>query len=382
MGEVDSSSILVVDDTPANIAILREVLKGRYRVRVATSGERALEIAHATPRPDLILLDIMMPEMDGREVCRRLKADEATAGIPVIFVTAKSEVEDEEAGLRLGAVDYIAKPVSPPIVLARVETHLALSQARRALEEQNLELRETARLREDVESITRHDLKTPLTCIIGMPPLIAASDNLSAEQEEFLKIIEESGYRMLQMINSSLDLYKMERGTYQFKPECVNVCPIIHRVLRELDDLMRGAGCRACIRMDSRAAAPVDVFEIWAEELLTYSLLANLIKNAIEASPDGESITLSLTSGSDPSVTIHNRGEVPEEVRDTFFEKYATAGKKGGTGLGTYSARLIAQTQGGGISMDTSAEEGTTLTVSFLPVSGTREQAPDGEPGE
>ncbi|HXP97782.1 MAG TPA: two-component system response regulator [Telmatospirillum sp.] len=118
--------ILVVDDTPDNLKIMSALLKDRYRIKIANSGEKALSIALSDPAPDLILLDIMMPEMDGYDVCRRLKADRRTGDIPVIFLTAKAEVADEENGLKLGAVDYITKPISPPIVLARVETHLAL----------------------------------------------------------------------------------------------------------------------------------------------------------------------------------------------------------------------------------------------------------------
>lgn len=127
-------SILVVDDTPANLTLMTGLLQNDYQVRAATSGEKALKIAFSDNPPDLILLDIMMPEMDGHEVCRRLKADDKTREIPVIFLTAMSEVEDEEKGLNLGAVDYITKPVSPPIALVRIRSHLALYQSLRSLE--------------------------------------------------------------------------------------------------------------------------------------------------------------------------------------------------------------------------------------------------------
>ncbi len=126
-------SILVVDDTPANLTLMTGLLQDDYQVRAATSGEKALKIAFSDNPPDLILLDIMMPEMDGHEVCRRLKADEKTREIPIIFLTAMSEAEDEEKGLKLGAVDYITKPVSPPIALARIYTHITMHRQKKAL---------------------------------------------------------------------------------------------------------------------------------------------------------------------------------------------------------------------------------------------------------
>jgi putative two-component system response regulator len=130
-------TILVVDDTRENLAALGDLLKPSYEVRAATSGARALQIAAAQPKPDLILLDVMMPDMDGHAVLARLRADPATEHIPVIFVTAMDNMADEERGLDLGAVDYITKPIRPPIVLARIHTQLELKRARDWLRDQN-----------------------------------------------------------------------------------------------------------------------------------------------------------------------------------------------------------------------------------------------------
>jgi serine phosphatase RsbU (regulator of sigma subunit) len=140
---MDKSRILVVDDTPANIKILADLLRKDYLLSVATSGADALEIAGSQDPPDLVLLDIMMPEMDGYEVCQRLKADPRTRDVPVIFVTAMSEVDDETRGFSLGAVDYITKPIRPPIVRARVAAHLELALARSTLAAQNQVLRDS-----------------------------------------------------------------------------------------------------------------------------------------------------------------------------------------------------------------------------------------------
>ena len=150
---IHKPSILVVDDTSENIDVLKETLKNDYVVRPALNGVLALKIAAADPRPDLILLDIMMPVMDGYEVMRRLRADETTREIPVIFVTAISEMEGELKGLELGAVDYLTKPINPPIVKARVHTHIALHEARVQLKQQNQVLLNERKLVEDI--ITR-----------------------------------------------------------------------------------------------------------------------------------------------------------------------------------------------------------------------------------
>ncbi|MDE1999078.1 MAG: two-component system response regulator [Burkholderiales bacterium] len=128
------ATILVADDSPQNIELLSRVLGSEYRIKVATSGEKALQIAYSDEPPDLILLDIMMPDLSGHEVCRRIKANPDRRRIPIIFVTAMSTIEDESLGLAIGAVDYITKPISPPLVQARVRTHLALYDQTRELE--------------------------------------------------------------------------------------------------------------------------------------------------------------------------------------------------------------------------------------------------------
>jgi len=130
------ATLLIVDDMPENIDVLRGILKDHYKLKIATDGQKALKIANSEQKPDVILLDIMMPDMDGYEVCKKLKENYNTADIPVIFVTAKGEVEDESLGFDVGAVDYITKPVSAPLVLRRVQTHLNLYDNKRLLDSQ------------------------------------------------------------------------------------------------------------------------------------------------------------------------------------------------------------------------------------------------------
>ena len=167
----EKQSILIVDDTPDNLTLMTGLLKDTYKTRVANNGERALTLAAMLPCPDLILLDIMMPGIDGYEVCQRLKADTATAEIPIIFLTAKTEVEDEQKGFDAGCVDYITKPISPPIVLARVKTHLLLKSARDFLKDQNAFLEaEVARRVKEVQTVQD-------TTIMAMGSLAETRDN-------------------------------------------------------------------------------------------------------------------------------------------------------------------------------------------------------------
>lgn len=162
MADNNQSTILIVDDTPENLSVLGELLQRTYRVRAANSGRRALQIAQSQPTPDLILLDVMMPEMDGYGVLARLRADPATRQIPVIFVTAMDGIEDEEHGLDCGAVDYITKPIRPAVVLARVRTQLELKRARDILRDQNsyLEAEVARRMAENqlIQQVSIHAL--------------------------------------------------------------------------------------------------------------------------------------------------------------------------------------------------------------------------------
>jgi len=226
--------ILIVDDVRDNIDILGKLLSGEYKVKVALNGPQALQIVENSGLPDLILLDIMMPEMDGYEVCRRLKQNPKTKKIPVIFVTAKSEDYDEAMGFEVGAADYLTKPVSSLVVHARIKTHLNLREAMLEMEKQNEILQEIIRLREDVEQITRHDLKSPLTAFINIPEMLMCDENMTQDQMEMLEILNKSGLRMLEMINRSLDLYKMERGQYKLNPVPVDIIKIIRHIFSEL----------------------------------------------------------------------------------------------------------------------------------------------------
>ncbi|WBF69133.1 GAF domain-containing protein [Desulfovibrio subterraneus] len=226
------------------------------------------------------------------------------------------------------------------------------------------EQKKLQQLKEDVERITRHDLKSPLNGIINLPDVIVDIGPLNDDQLEMLKHIKESGFKMLKTINASLDLFKMETGTYTFVPATIDIMQILRNVFMDIAPLSSALQISHSITVDGEAFEPGDKILVRAEETMLYYLFSNLLTNAAEASPQGHHVSVSiLPMGERVAVDIHNFGVVPEEIRANFFSKYVTFGKKGGTGLGTFSAKLITDTLGGEISFTTSEEMGTTVTV-------------------
>lgn len=355
--------ILIVDDERLNINTLVSFLEADYDTIVAKNGKQAIKRASAAMPPDLILLDIMMPDVDGYQVCRQLKMDPKTQHIPIIFISARTEDTDEARGLELGAVDYITKPISPPIVLARIKTQLKLKHAYEELENKKLALEEAAVLRDNVERITRHDLKTPLGAVLGASAVLMEELKLDKEHLKMLKMIEEAGYKMLNLINGSLDLYKMETGTYQYKPGSLNIVQVLKKIVDETTNIIKLKGLVITMVLRGKLVTEGDTFKAEGEQLLCYSMFANLFKNALEASPKKGTVTVFMDELETAVISIHNQGAIPHEIRDKFLEKYTTAGKLGGTGLGTYSAKLMAETQGGSIDYETEETDGTTVRV-------------------
>jgi PAS domain S-box-containing protein len=230
------------------------------------------------------------------------------------------------------------------------------------------ERRAAAKLREDIDLILRHDLKVPLNGVINLPEILLEEPGLSADMRESLGLIRDAGRRMLDMINNSLDLYRMESGAYAYQPRPMDLRRTIAGLHSDLAPLAAGKGANIGFRCNGRDCALCSPVMIMGEEMLIYSMLSNLLLNALEATPEGGTATLSAEADGDGKnlvIAIHNQSAIPLEIRDRFFEKYATYGKIKGTGLGVYSARLMARTMGGDIKMETSEESGTTVTATI-----------------
>ncbi len=248
------------------------------------------------------------------------------------------------------------------------------------------ERKQSELLREDVERITRHDIKGPLNGIINIPKMMSEEKNLTEVQRSYLNMIHNGGKKILSIVNNSLDLYRIEQGAYQLDPQPVDIYALLEQVIAHYDNLLKQKELRVTVqREDCELIAleknihtshynivssveeqiTVNSVHILGEELLSFTMLSNLLENAIEASPREEQIVICLTIKDFVEISMKNKGVVPADIRENFFQKYITRGKRNGNGIGTYSAKLSAEVQGGDIWLQ--ADEDTTTIKVRLP---------------
>jgi CheY-like chemotaxis protein len=376
--------ILIVDDNPENIRVLGTALASyKYQITVATNGEIALKAAEEHI-PDLMLLDVMMPKIDGFEVCGSLKANPKTQAIEIIFVTAVVAPSEELKGISLGAVDYIHKPFSIPVVQAKVALHLERARCKKVLELKNAALEEVAKLREDIDNITRHDLTTPLNNLLFYSQLMLNDKDLSAKSRLNLDAMLKEGTKILYMINNSLDIFKMETGRYPCHFVRIDMVSVINRIIKDLQSLTEPKKITVLVRVEGRHVKEEQFF-ISADDNLCYSLFTHLIRDAVEVCNMGNVLVIEMHHENNEGViAITNPDTIPESIRATFFDKQLTADpaqntesgifaefttpkKVHYTRQGAYSAKLMTSTQNGTIAVTTNNKE-TCITVR-LPIS-------------
>ncbi|MDP2792648.1 MAG: adenylate/guanylate cyclase domain-containing protein [Sulfurisoma sp.] len=267
---VEKRTVLVVDDTPDNLAVLSGILKDQYRVKIAPDGEKALAICHSDTPPDIVLLDIMMPGMDGFEVMRRLRAEPRTREIPVIFVTAMTDAADEQAGLELGAVDYLTKPVKPAVVLTRIKNHLALSERTTMLRELSAKLSRYLppqvyqMIFKGVQDTSIHAKRKKLTIFFSdIKDFTATTADLEPEDltyllnkyfEEMSKIALEYGATIDKFVGDAMLMFFGDPETQGVKEDalrCVRMAIAMQRRMTDLQALWRDKGFEHPLRMRS-----------------------------------------------------------------------------------------------------------------------------------
>lgn len=359
-------TLLVVDDMPDNLALVADLFKQDYRVLAARDGQNALSICTSGAPPDLILLDVMMPNMDGFELAERLRSHPRASRIPVIFVTAMTDQAARLRGLELGAVDFVSKPIDPAALQLKVVNLLRLVEQRNTLQQDYDNMLELERLREEAISMSRHDLKAPLCNILGMTQSLLEGGNLRPRQIGMLEVLEGDCQSLLGMLNLAGEMHMIETGRFVLQPVPVDLLAIVRRLCESARLTYQAKELTVELRVDeSDGAAPLLAS---AHELLCFSLLNNLLKNACEAAPHKSRVRLVLERGTCLELSMENQPAVPADFRPHFFEKYASQGKVGGNGVGTYSAKLLAEAQHGSLALEVDAAANLTRLRLSLPL--------------
>ena len=359
-------TLLVVDDVPDNLALIAGLFQDDYRVLAARDGASALTISTSDTPPDLILLDVMMPNMDGFELAERLRSHPDAGRIPVIFITAMTDKAAQLRGLELGAVDFVSKPVDPQALHLRVVNLLRLVEQRNALQQEYDTMLELERLREEASSISRHDLKAPLCNILGLARGLLEGGNLLPRQLQMLQTLEDDCRNLLGMIDLAGDLHKIETGRFVLRPVPIDLLVMVRRLCESARLTYQAKDLT--IELVLEDASETTPLLASGSELLCFSLLNNLLKNACEAAPEKSRVHLELRRADCIELIMENQPAVPESFRAQFFEKYASHGKPGGTGLGTYSAKLLAEAQKGSLGLETDDEANLTRLRLRLPL--------------
>jgi CheY-like chemotaxis protein len=359
------SRILVVDDYPVSLKLMEQLFKDEYQVLTASNGAAALALCRDDPMPDLLLMDVLMPGMDGFEVVRQLHAQAETAQIPVIFVTGDENEEAKIKGMELGAVDFVLKSTDPKALRARVRNFIKFIDMRRQIQADFDAMLDAAMVREDVENTTRHDIKGSMAGIVGMVQSLVGAPDMPVKHANQLRLVEKTAQQVIDLVNLSGDLYQMEMGNFKLKAVPVNLGEILHRIV----DLSRStfSDKRLTVEVDTDTPLGTELPQALGVTNLCYSLFQNLIKNACEAAPPDSRVVVALRDEDPLRVLVSNSGVVPKELRANFFDKFTTSGKKGGNGIGTYSALMLAKAQNGSIAMDTSDENNRTELTVTLP---------------
>ncbi|MBI2570196.1 MAG: hybrid sensor histidine kinase/response regulator [Candidatus Schekmanbacteria bacterium] len=360
------ASILIVDDTPASLNLLCSIVKARgHRARPVPCGELALRAAHADP-PELILLDIGMPEMDGYEVCRRLKADAALRDIPVIFVSSHAEVWDKVEAFAVGGVDYVTKPFEIEEVHARIATHLELRRRERELRESRDRLQELEALRDSLVHMLVHDLRSPLSALLAYLEILKqdAAPALTLQQRDYLEQARNAGKRMALMVTSVLDVNKLEATRMQLRISVCDAVVLAREVADSLASLVEN-------RELAVRAAQEELF-VFLDRGIIFRVLQNLVANALKFAPAaGGRVTIEVTGEQEGirfRVTDNGPG-IPAKYHSRIFEKFVQADDEWGyhafsTGLGLAFCKLAVAAHGGRIGVE--SEEGAGASFWFL----------------
>jgi len=360
-------SVLVVDDVPENLQVVGNLLKNHnYEVRLAIGGEQAIESVRLDP-PDLLLLDISMPGIDGFEVCRRLKSDRSTHEIPVIFLTAAHVSEEQmRKGFEAGAVDYVTKPVDDRVLLARVQTHIALKRSKELLEAQNHDLKEANDAKNKLFSIMGHDLKNVFSGLYTLVDLMLKDfDGIEREEKlHYLTEMRKASQHTLTVLDDILQWSRLERGLITPNIREINLGPIMEDAL----DVVRPQAEHKGITLET---SWLELPAVFADAEMLHAVLRNLLTNAVKFTHRDGTVRLSALLEDDGlEITVADTGvgipasKIAHLFRSASGAEMGTDGEVG-TGLGLMICRELVEKNGGKIWVESQAGRGSIFHVAF-----------------
>lgn len=353
-----NANILVVDDTAENLRLLASILEPLgYEMRPATSGRQALQAAQHSP-PDLVLLDVNMPEMNGYQVCEAFKAQPELKDIPILFLTALSDIADKVKAFSVGGVDFITKPFHLEEVQARVQTHLALRRAHVELHASYQKLQKLEQLRDDLVHMVVHDMRSPLTVLAGhLNFLREESSGLSKEGSEDLQAAMSGAQALARMANDLLDVSRMEEGKLPLQVAEHDLSAMAVQVQHSLRGYERGR------RIELEQSEPL---RVTCDDSLIRRVLENLVSNAIKHAPSKSVVRLAVrAAGAYARFEICDQGPgVPLEARQRIFEKFGAiaARKTNGyhsAGLGLAFCKLAVEAHQGRLGVEACEPQGS-----------------------
>lgn len=363
----ENSTVLIVDDIPENLQLLGNVLLSQgLDVGFAVNGMQALEAVEYN-KPDLILLDIMMPGMDGFEVCRRLKANPNTAEIPIIFLTAKTQTEDIVSAFDMGAVDYVTKPFNPSELVVRVFTHLEIKKSRNLIQKQNEKLQELNASKDKFFSIISHDLRGPFTGLLGLTSLIL-QDKDSFEFDEVIDLIvklDQSLKKQYSLIENLLQWAKIQTNRIEINNDKFN----LKNLITEAKMILRNNSEEKKIRIVNQVP---DDYTCLADRFMHQSIINNLLTNAIKFSHQNSEIHISAIE-QDKQIILKIQdfgvGIKPENLAKLFkIDQHLTTlgtNNEKGTGLGLILVKEMIERNQGTISVQSELNQGSVFSVTI-----------------